>query len=228
MRIFSLFLILFSTTCLAEATSSPHRTITVTGQGNVSSVPNLFSFSIHLEQKGKQAKELNQAMTQTTHKVISQLKSLGVDKSSIQALQVRFSPWIEYKREGNQQKGFILARKINVTLDDLKQYDQAIDALLNIGITRIDGFNYTNDQTDKHYELALAKALKNAKHRAAFMAQSLGVSIEQVVSITEQSNGHISRPVMFSEARMAKADSYEPGQMSTQAKVLVVFSLKDK
>lgn len=227
MRLLSLIFIVFSNLSFAELASIDNRTIQITGSGVISSVPNLFSFSVRLEERGRQAKALNQSITATTRQAIKTLISLGVEKSSIQALQVRFTPWIEYKREGNEQKGFILTRKINVTLDKLELYDQAIDALLSIGITRIDGFSYSNSDADVHYDKALEQALINAKNRATSMVKTMGLKLGPIVSILEQSSNQFVRPVQFEMDSVRKNASYEPGKMNTHAKVQVVFILSD-
>ncbi|WP_435687019.1 SIMPL domain-containing protein [Paraglaciecola sp.] len=208
--------------------SSDVRQISVTGIGSVASTPDTFNFTVQLEEKGKLAGELNKTIERKTLNIVEKLLNLGIEKKSIQALHVRFTPWVEYKREGNEHKGVVLTRKITVTLDNLDIYGKSIDTLLNIGITRIDGFSASNSQGNALYEKALELALLNAKTKASKMALTLGLNLDQVMTISEQSS-HQVMPVQMESLRMnsAKSSSYQPGEMQTQAKVSVVFRLVD-
>lgn len=220
----TIFVLLFSVNSFAGNAVAENRQIKVSGVGSVASTPDLFSFVVHIEEKGQLAGDLNKIIVAKTKKVITTLIEIGVPKKSIQSLQVRFNPWIEYKSEGNQQKGFILSRKINVTMDKLDQYDKAIDALLSIGITRIDGFSSTTSKSTENYQTALQQALLNAKSRANNMAETLGLKLGKVMTISEQSTGSVA-PVQMDALRSAKISSYQPGEMATHARVEVIFSL---
>lgn len=222
----TILVFLFSSNSFAVSESETHRHIRVSGVGSVVSTPDLFSFVVHIEEKGQLAGDLNQVIVAKTAKVVATLVEIGVPKKAIQSLQVRFNPWIEYKREGNEQKGFILSRKINVTMDKLDQYDKAIDALLMIGITRIDGFTSSTSKSAQNYQSALQQALLNAKSRATKMAETLGLKLGKVMTISEQSSGQVV-PMQIQAFRDAKTSSYEPGEMATQARVEVTFSLTD-
>ncbi|MCF2947150.1 SIMPL domain-containing protein [Paraglaciecola aquimarina] len=223
--LFSTFIVNYS---VAATQDNQTRHIKVTGMGVVNSTPDIFSFVVHIEEKGKFAGELNKIIKTKTLDVVNALTSIGVEKKSIQTLQVRFNPWIEYKREGNEQKGFVLTRKIKVTLDKLEQYGQSIDALLNIGITRIDGFSATSSKSAENYQSALQSALLNAQKRASQMVQTLDLKLGKVITISEQSSGNVA-PVEMDVLRMsaAKTSSYQPGEVAMQARVEVVFSLVD-
>ncbi|WP_158969046.1 SIMPL domain-containing protein [Paraglaciecola sp. L3A3] len=220
--IFSLF---FVFEVMAEPASDV-RSISVSGAGSVVSTPDLFSFSVHIEEKGREAANLNKIIIAKTTEAVNTLMTIGVDKRAIQSLQVRFNPWIEYENKQNVQKGFSLTRKINITLDDIQQYDDAIDALLKIGISRIDSFNSSDSKSADNYNKALELSLINAKDRAKDMTKALGLKIGKVISISEQSVGRAT-PVVMDELRSFKASSYQPGEVSTQARVNVIFSLVD-
>jgi uncharacterized protein YggE len=229
MRIYLLvlFTLMISDT-IAKAPSDglQHRIIEVTGVGNVLSVPDRFSFSLSIEQKGGVAAELNKAIEEKTNSVVQALFKMGVDKTSVQSLQVQFNPWVEYNGKTREQKGFILTRQVKVTLNTLTQYEQSIDTLLNIGISNINQFSFANSQVDENYQAALKHALLNAKQRATDMAKVLDLKLAGVISISEQSSVHVA-PISMRVQQLQVSESYQPGEMSTQATVLVVFALQD-
>ncbi|WP_299074393.1 SIMPL domain-containing protein [uncultured Paraglaciecola sp.] len=203
------------------------RVIEVSGIGNVQSVPDRFSFSMTIEQKGEFAAELNKTINTKTSAVVQALLKIGVDKKAIQSLQVRFNPWIEYDSKTRKQKGFILSRQINVTLKSLALYELAIDKVLNLGVSHINQFTFTNSRNDENYQQALEHALKNARQRAIDMAKVLGLKLAGVVSILEQSSGTVAPVMMRARQDQASSQGYQAGEMSTQARVKVVFALQD-
>jgi uncharacterized protein YggE len=203
-----------------------HRIIEVSGVGNVASVPDRFSFSLSIEQKGKVAAELNKVIVEKTNTVIQALIKIGVDQKAVQSLQVQFNPWIEYTSNIREQKGFILTRQVKVTLKSLAQYEQSIDTILNLGVSNINQFSFTNSQAEEHYQVALKQALLHAKKRATDMAKVLGLKLDGVISISEQSLGHVA-PIAMQTRQFKASESYQPGEMSTQARVKVIFALQD-
>ena len=203
-----------------------YRIIEVSGVGSVLSVPDRFSFSLSIEQKGGVAAELNKAIVEKTNSVVQALIKIGVDKTAIQSLHVRFNPWIEYDGKTRQQKGFILTRQVKVTLKSLTQYQQSIDVILKLGVSNINQFSFTNSQADEKYQVALKQALLNAKQRATHMAKVLDLKLADVISISEKTVFQATPMVMQSQKFQA-SESYQPGEMSTQAKVTVIFALQD-
>jgi hypothetical protein len=227
MRILFLFLLVLVTgNVIAKEhyNGQYNRVIEVFGEGNVPSVPDRFSFSLSIEQKGCVASELNKAIVEKTNSVILALINIGVDKKSIQSLQVQFSPWVEYNGNIREQKGFILTRKVKVTLKTLTQYEQSIDAVLSLGVNNINEFIFSDSQADANYQEALKHALLNAKKRAIDMVNVLDLKIASVISISELSNANVTPMAM---RQLQASESYHPGKMSTQARVNVIFSLKD-
>jgi uncharacterized protein YggE len=126
------------------------RIIEVSGVGSVLSVPDRFSFSLSIEQKGGVAAELNKAIVEKTNAVVKALIKVGVDKKAVQSLQVRFNPWIEYNGKTREQKGFILTRQVKVRLKSIAQYEKSIDAVLSLGVSNINQFNFTNSQSNEN------------------------------------------------------------------------------
>jgi len=229
MRIYLLVLFtLFTGNVMAKDHSNvqPHRIIEVSGVGNVLSVPDRFSFSFSIEQKGGVASQLNKSIVKKTNAVVQALIKIGVDKKSIQSLQVQFNPWIEYNGKTREQKGFILTRQVKVTLKTLTQYEQSIDAVLELGVNNMNQFSFTNSQGEENYQVALKQALLHAKQRATDMANVLDLKLAGVISISEQSFPQVA-PVSMQTRQFKSSESYQPGEMSTQARVKVIFALQD-
>jgi uncharacterized protein YggE len=68
--------------------------------------------------------------------------------------------------------------------------------------------------------------LLNAKQRATDMANVLGLKLAGVISISEQSTGD-GAPIAMGMRQLQASESYQPGEMTTQARVKVIFALKE-
>ena len=213
----------FSTASLAKSAEQVHQ-INVSGQANVASVPDLFEFSVYVEEQGEKVQNLNRVVTDKTQTIVSSVLAFGVDKNDIQSMRVQLNPWYENINNQRVQNGFRLSREIKFTLRDIELYDQVIDAVLSTGVSRIDGFNYVVEDAQPQYLAALELALKDAKLRASRMAATLGATLGKVISISENS-GYSPMPRAREVMMMSKSSDSLPGQINTGAQVNVVFEL---
>ncbi|WP_158769877.1 SIMPL domain-containing protein [Paraglaciecola sp. L1A13] len=213
----------FSTASLAKSDEQIHQ-INVSGQANVASVPDLFEFSVYVEEQGEKVQNLNRVVTDKTQTIVSSVLAFGVDKNDIQSMRVQLNPWYENINNQRVQNGFKLSREIKFTLRDIELYDQVIDAVLSTGVSRIDGFNYVVEDAQPQYLAALELALKDAKLRASRMASTLGAKLGKVISISENS-GYSPMPRAHEVMMMSKSSDSLPGQINTGAQVNVVFEL---
>ena len=108
----------------------------------------------------------------------------------------------------------------------LIQYEQSIDAVLSLGVSNINDFIFSNSHADAHYQEALKHALLNAKQRAMDMANVLDLKLAGVISISERSSGVVT-PIPMRGRQLQASESYQAGEMTTQARVNVIFALKD-
>ncbi|MFT5837810.1 MAG: hypothetical protein ACI9UT_000299 [Flavobacteriales bacterium] len=228
MRIYLLvlfMLVISNVNAKDHSNNQQHRIIEVSGVGNVLSVPDRFSFNVSIEQKGGVASELNKAIVRQTSAVVQALIKIGVEKKSIQSLQIQFNPWVEYNGKTREQKGFILTRQVKVTLKTLTQYEQSIDTVLKLGISNMNQFSFTNSQIDENYQGALKQALLHAKKRATAMAEVLDLKLSEVISISELSSQKFA-PFVEQTRQFKTSESFQAGEMSTEARVKVIFALQ--
>ena len=66
----------------------------------------------------------------------------------------------------------------------------------------------------------------HAKKRATDMAEVLDLKLADVISILEQSLGYVA-PFAMQGRQLSTTESYQPGEMSTQARVKFFFALQN-
>ena len=207
-----------------QTTTPPVSQIQVQGTGSVAVTPDAFSVTFILEQKGETVSKLNTQLQNHLNQLTDFLTEQGVPAEQIQSMQVRLSPWYENTSQGRKQQGFVLAREVSVTHNQINQYDRIIDGALKRGVTRISQFELVSQNQQDAYQQALINAISDAKSRAGIIASELDVSVGSVISVTQQHGG-----MVFStgKARMAMADESAamPGQQQIEANVNVIFAL---
>lgn len=213
-----------STGCVAEDQNQQQREIRVSGQASIYSTPDLFQFSVYIEEQGELVSKLNAGVRAKSQSIVDLLLKSGVDEKDIQSMRVDLNPWFEQVQSQRLQKGFVLSRQVAVTLRNMDKYDQIIDGLLRLGANRIEGFNYVVKDPEQDYLKALELALADARHRADIIAASVGVKVGEVISVQEGS-GYSPIPRARESMMMADSGGYLPGQVSTNAQVSVVYSL---
>jgi uncharacterized protein len=213
-----------ATGCVAEDQNQLQREIRVNGQASVYSTPDLFQFSVYIEEQGELVSKLNAGVRAKSQSIVDLLLKSGVEEKDIQSMRVDLNPWFEHLQSQRIQKGFILSRQVAVTLRSMEKYDQIIDGLLRLGANRIEGFNYVVKDPEQDYLKALELALTDAKLRADKIAAAVGVKVGEVISVQEGS-GYAPMPRARESMMMADSGGYLPGQVSTNAQVSVVYSL---
>ncbi|MEG3768189.1 SIMPL domain-containing protein [Alteromonas sp. 14N.309.X.WAT.G.H12] len=201
--------------------------IAVSGKGIVSVVPDAYSLTFVMEQKGSTVSQLNTDMQGKMQKVLAFLLESGIEKTHIQTMQVNLNPYYESTSEGRKQAGFILSRQIKITDKNIENYDKIIDGALALGIDRIQGFQFIASEQSDAYKKALINAVKDAKLRAELLANELGVKVGKVIAV---SVGHSNTPMPVMRMEMAaKADTFStalPGEQQIEAHVDVRFTIE--
>lgn len=210
---------------MSAVAQEQENAISVVGQSNVSAVPDLFQFSLYVEEKGPVVAKLNSEVSDKTSKLVNFLLKQGVKEKDIQSLHVQLYPWYEHSDKGSEQKGFVLARQIRVSLRELNLYDKVLDGVLKLGATRIDGFQHNVENQQDLYLSALELAVKNAELRAEKLAASLGAKVGKVLSISEASSYRPSPVMLESRMMMKDASGSMAGEMNINAQVQVKFEL---
>ncbi|MBT0587128.1 SIMPL domain-containing protein [Alteromonas oceanisediminis] len=220
-----LFTVLFiSTSAVAQANpDNATNTISVQGKATVAVVPDAFSVTFMIEERGDTVSKLNQKVTQSTRSIIGFLRSMDVAERHIQTMQIQLNPWYETVQRERQQKGFVLTRTISVSHTELDQYDALIDGVLRSGANRIEQFEFVVQNEEALYLQALSEAMLDARTKAEKLLTPVNAKVGSLVSVSEQQNYAQPRArMMMADAEMSSA---LPGTQGISASVLVEFTI---
>ena len=218
--ILAMLLCSYTLTSIVVAEEQP-RIISVQGSATIATVPDAFSVTFVIEQKGESVSTLNQRVSQSTKDIIDLLRGMSVDEKNIQTMQIQLNPWYEGYQKERRQRGFVLKRTISVSHKQLDQYDALVDGVLQKGANRIEKFSFVVLNQQKLYQQALSAAMLDAERKALQLLQPIGAELGVVQSVNEHQG--YSQP----RGRMLMADaegsSALPGVQSVNASVSVSF-----
>jgi uncharacterized protein len=193
-------------------------TVTVSGIGTVSSVPDEAQVSVGVESQGQTAQAALAANARDMRKVIDAVRAAGGKDVTTQT--VSLSP--RMTSEG-QADGFTATNVVGATIG-LANAGKLIDAAVEAGANTIYGPSLSSSDAEKLYNDALKKAVADARERAETLAAAASRQVGRVMTMSEGGGGAIP----FAE-KAAAADAGTPvvsGPQETTASVSVTFELR--
>jgi uncharacterized protein YggE len=202
-----------------SATTAPAgKTITVSGDGSVTAVPDRATFSFSIETRAKTASAALAQNSADAAAVIAALKNAGVTSANIQTSQVSLNP--QTSQDGTTIVGYAASNGVTVRTA-LASAGKIVDAAVGAGANGVSGPSLdVSDQTSL-YRDALHKAVDNAKLKAQALADATGLSLGAVQSVTE---GGSATPFPITDKMSAAGAPIEAGTQQIQASVTVTYA----
>ena len=203
--------------------------IWVTGQGDVMAVPDLATLSLGIEAQAATVSEAQEQANEAMDKVMQALKDNGVAEKDIQTQRFSIYPITKWDEKENKQE-IIGYRVTNMVLVKIREVDEAgviIDAVAQAGgdYTRVQNISFTVDDPTPYYEEARTEALKDAKSKAAQLADLAGVKLGKPTYISE---GTIYRAAVSKEAYAPTPDSVtpiSPGELEITLNIQMAYAI---
>ncbi len=211
----------------APSSDSNTRQVTVVGAGQVQGTPDTLTVNTSIEFI---APDVTGAMNQTSERqqaLINALVAAGIDRKDISTSQVSLQPQFT---GGDTPTiiGYRASNTIDVKIRKLDAASQALALIVSAGgdATRINSVSYTIEDDSQLVKDARARAFNDAKDRAEQYAQLSGLSLGNVISISEATGppGPPPTPVP-SYSREMTAVPLEPGQQTVGFSVTVIWEL---
>ena len=204
------------------------HTISVTGQGQASAVPDQAMLSAGVATIAHTADAALADNARKMTAVFAALKAAGVPERAIQTSNFSVSP--QYSNNNNDAQritGYQVSNQVDVTLDDTKKLGPAIDALVAAGANQINSVNFGLRDNSALMTKAREAAMADARQRAETLARAGSVGVGAVLTISEGST-ETPRPVMYRAVAMSAAapTPTAAGEESVSVTVNVTYELK--
>lgn len=213
----------------AMADETP-RVISVMGEGRVSAVPDMASLSIGVRHEAATAREAMDLMTAANNLVIERLRAAGLTGGDIRTGGLGLDPVYRYPENAAPQvTSYAAYTNISVVIRDITQVGAVLDAAVSDGANALGGITFRLSDEAAALEEARRAAVADAHARAVLYAEAAGVTLGDVMRISEGDNDGGGIPV-FAEMRMQASPApmdVAAGEVEISARIAVVYAIAD-
>jgi uncharacterized protein YggE len=213
--------------------------ITVTGEGEVTALPDIATVTITIRESGKTVPEAQKAAEAKAKSAITALSSLGVEEKDQKTLSYTVYPKYEnvpvsysfgYPTTNQKIVGYEVTQSIEIKVRKIDQAGEIIGALGAVNITEISGPSFTVEDMDKAEAEAKEKAIAQARDKAKATAKALGARLGVVMQFSENGGGYYP---MYMKAEVANQTgagrdmsvSLPQGENVIRSQVTITYSL---
>lgn len=224
------FLAAVAIVAMPTRADEPMRTISVTGEGKANAPPDMATIATGVVTQAETAQLALKENKEAMASVIEVLEEHHVAAKDVQTSSFNVSPVYKRDERGRQKPeiaGYRVQNQVRVRARNLADLGKVLDALVGAGSNQISGISFGVDDPIGILNQARSEAIRDAKSRAEVYAQSAGVRVGRVRTISEQPVT-IPRPLAMDFARAeAAAVPVATGEQEFRVTVHVVFELDD-
>ncbi len=230
-----------------------YNSITLSGHGEVSAVPDIANVTFTIHKDAKTVKEAQEAVALVEKSALDSLESNQVDEKDIKTLSASFNPKYDYQQKlcpqmmgvngvsspsyycgGGKQvlTGYEAYENVSVKVRDVDTAGKIMQDLGTLGVTDLNGPNFSIDDEDDLKAEARKAAIEDAREKAKVLAHDLGVSLGDVVNFSEDGvypvPMYYGRDSMMAEgANMKSAPAQLPkGENTISSDVSITYEIR--
>ena len=223
------------------------NTISFEGSGKVSAQPDLAVINFTLRESAKELKNAQDKVAQKESAVLAFLADQKIDKKDIKT--ENYSSYPKYDsgtlycggatdgtveilpcRRGNPNViGYEVSENVSVKVRELSKAGEAVKGIGVLGVTEMNGPNFSIEKEDSLKEQARQMAIAEAKAKAKSLSEDLGVHLARIVNFSENGNSPIfayDRKVMMESAGSAPAPALPAGEKEITSNVTITYEIR--
>ena len=239
MKRFLFLIVALTTTLTAAAQTSPTpatpqlvESVSVTGTGKVTLVPDRFVFQVGVQTMANTVDEAVAENNRRVAAVIAALKKAGATDADIQTSGFNIWPQQDYQ-EGRMPRvlGYQVMNNVTVRSSKIDDAGRLLGIAIAAGVNTSSGLQFQVSDPARGRERGLKSAFDDARAKAAVLASAAGRTLGRAIVISEgvQTVPH-PQPMMRQaalEARVGNADvPVEAGTEELSFTVSVTFELR--
>jgi uncharacterized protein YggE len=246
--ILSMLMVAFAVWSSAQSYSrsiqpSSFRSFSVTGEGKVTTVPDIATFTFGVATEGgKNLADIQKENTEHANTAIAFVKAAGVDAKDIQTENYDVSPRYQYANCGGNGisicppptiVGYTVSQTVRVKVRDFTKAGDIVGGVVEKGANTVSSLSFTIDDPSTVETAARAKAIAQAKEKASAVADAGGFSIGRLLGIEE---GGGFTPMYYNTMEkfgrggasdsVAPAPSIEPGSRDVMVNVTLRYEIR--
>ncbi|MBU4512820.1 SIMPL domain-containing protein, partial [Patescibacteria group bacterium] len=150
---------------IGKSEQTPY-TITISGEGKVTAIPDIATFSIGVISEDKEVMPAQTENTEKMNAIIDELKKLGVEAEDMKTTQYNIRPAYDWtSSRGQVLRGYQVSQTVTVKIRDLDKVGEIIGKAGTLGANDVSGLTFTIDEPEKLRQQAREEALLAAKKK---------------------------------------------------------------
>lgn len=207
------------------------RTISITGEADVSAAPDMAMVSAGAS---NQARTVREAMEQTNRAVaatLAALKEIGIPERDVATSGISLLPTIEYAANTNRPRvtGYTATNMLTIRVADLGKLGDVLDRAVLAGANQINGVSLGVTDLSKKLDDARRAAVDDARRRATLLLTAAGARLGRIVSVDDSGSAR-PRPMATMDVASARMRSPTPvatGDQQLKISVSTVWEIAD-
>jgi uncharacterized protein YggE len=178
-----------------DTTEPPARTLTMSGFGEATAVPDQVTFDLSVRLLRPTLEEALDASNQEMARVLAALEAAGVQKKDIQTTGLEMNPDYDYPREGPPVlKGYRVGQHAAVLVRELKEAGKAVNAAVGAGgnVVRVENIQLKIGDPEAALATAREEAVAKATAKAEAYAEFTGQELGEVLTLREMDDQAVS------------------------------------
>ena len=194
----------------------PTPQIVVSARGEVQVAPDRARVQVGVETQAKTALLASQENNRKQAAILAAVRALGIPAAQIQTLNYSVMPIQRYdeKTQRTLIDGYRVSNIVQVETDKIEQAGPIIDAGLTSGANRVAGLDFLVKDRTKAQELALTKAVEQARRQAEVAARAAGGQVVELLELTINDFERQEPRMVMAMAKMDMADASTPTPVS--------------
>jgi len=205
------------------------RTISVSGHGEVSAVPDIARVAVGVRTIAETARVALSENSTSMTAIFEALSKAGIADRDMQTVGLSLNPrWTQkVNQDGTRTQvpvGYEASNQLSVTCRDLSRLGELLDALAEAGANDMRGISFDIDEKDRLMDEARKRAVQDGRARAELLAREAGVELGKVLSISE---GGSQGPIFQARgmAEMAAVPIAE-GEQTISANIALTYEIE--
>jgi len=196
------------------------RTMTLTGQGEVTTVPDTAVIRLGVQLTGPDLEEVQAQNAEQSQAVLDALRRMGA--ADIRTFQYTIDQYSETVDGTIVDRGYTVRNILEIRTRDTERVGALIDTAVAAGANAVDLISFEMSDPARYYRLALNMAIADAMEKAASIARELDIRVDPVpAAITELSS--LPCPIM-PVLREFAATPVVPGSLTIEANISAEFT----
>jgi uncharacterized protein len=207
--------------------------LTVSGTGEVNVTPDISVVTLGVEAEAKTVADAQKQAGDAMTAVMSALTANGIADKDVKTTNYSIQPIWNYStdKDGVSKRtldGYQVSNTVNVTIRDVNKTGTIIDAVTAAGgdLTRVNNISFTVDNPKPYNDQARELAIKDAMTKAQQMAGLAGVSLGELLYISESSNYNVPVRVVASGADSSFSTPISSGQLDVSLSVQMIYAIE--